>query len=102
MSKAVLLLLLTLGTTPVLAQGLENVPIYDLWASIPVSPFEFSENVIRLKQGFTFKNFIQSYEDPYIEPSLRTRDLPTPFNTSLRQELGYYEVTQNLPPVVNP
>ncbi|WP_287129542.1 hypothetical protein [Candidatus Cyanaurora vandensis] len=100
--KKSLLLLLPLLMGPVLAQGVEEVPLSDVWSSIPYSPFDYSENVIRLKQGPIFKQFVQNYENAYVEPALRTRDLPTPFTTSLRQELGYYEATQNQADTTNP
>jgi hypothetical protein len=78
------------------AQEREDVPIYDVWKGIGNPPFMYSENVIRHRQEPMMKGFVQNYEDAYIAPSLRTRDLPNPFNTSLRTELGYFETTQNL------
>ncbi|WP_218080990.1 hypothetical protein [Anthocerotibacter panamensis] len=98
MKKNLLVLLLTTACLgcPVLAQGREDVPIYDAWAGIDVPPLEYSENVIRKRQDRFVKGFVQRFEDTYIQPSLRTRDLPTPFNGSLRAELGYFETTQNL------
>jgi len=93
--KVVLLCLLALSL-PVLAEGREDVPIYDVWGSYPTSFFDYPEQVIRQRQEPFFKDFIQGYEDSAIAAPLRTRDLPTPFNSSLRDELGYAEATQNL------
>lgn len=86
--------------SPVLAQGKEDFPDQDLWQGIGNPPFMFSENVIRYRQDVFFKKIVQPYEDAYIEPALRTRDLPNPFNTSLRSEFGFAEATLTLKEVV--
>ncbi len=99
--KKLALVLLALIAVPAWA-GVEDVPIREAWYSFTVSPFEFSENVLEYRQDRIFKEFIQDYEDAYVEGALRTRDVPSPFTSSLRNELGYYEATQTLPDITIP
>jgi hypothetical protein len=83
------------GVAPAFA--IERLRTSAYWDEIQPKPFEYPEQVIARKKDIIFTELLEPMEDRLYENPIRTRDLPSPFNTSIQGQSSYFEATGNQP-----
>jgi hypothetical protein len=85
------------GGAAVPAFAVERLNTSAYWDQIQPKPFEFPEQVIGRKKEIIFSEFLDPVEARLYDNPIRTRDLPSPFNTSIQGQSSYFETTGNQP-----
>jgi hypothetical protein len=83
------------GGVSVPAFAVERLRTSAYWDEIQPKLFEFPERVITRKKDIFFTEFLEPMEDRLYDNPIRTRDLPSPFNTSIQGQSSYFEATGN-------
>ncbi len=85
------------GGVAVPAFAVERLLTSAYWDQIQPKSFEYPEQVITRKKDIIFSELLEPMEDRLYDNPIRTRDLPSPFNTSLQGQSSYFETTGNQP-----
>jgi hypothetical protein len=85
------------GGVSVPAFAIEGLRTSAYWDEIQPKPFEYPETVITRKKDIIFTELLEPMEDRLYDNPIRTRDLPSPFNTSIQGQSSYFETTGNQP-----
>jgi hypothetical protein len=85
------------GGVAVPAFAVERLLTSAYWDEIQPKSFEYPEQVITRKKDIIFSELLEPMEDRLYDNPIRTRDLPSPFNTSLQGQSSYFETTGNQP-----
>jgi hypothetical protein len=86
-----------LGGASVPAFAVERLRTSAYWDEIQPKSFEYPEQVITRKKDIIFTELLEPMEDRLYDNPIRTRDLPSPFNTSIQGQSSYFETTGNQP-----